>query len=135
MKNSNYKIWRQRQFSHTVIATKNTVALKVIHFDHPKRKAVENFIQKQYRRKFEVSACDMMPDIFACFIENELYAAMGFRAADKDKLFLEQYLDRPIEDYMSQHAGIKIKRNNIVEVGSLATANSVCRSARHSNII
>src|SRR5688500_5530748 len=50
-------------------------------------------------------------------------AALGYRRASAGPLFLEAYLDEPIEDAVGRHLGASVSRDRIVEVGSLA-ANS-----------
>ena len=53
----------------------------------------------------------------------------GYRRAVDDRLFLEQYLDLPVEATLSARAGAMFRRADIVEVGNLA--GSQCRAARH----
>ena len=47
-------------------------------------------------------------------------AAAGYTPAGSDRLFLEQYLDGPVEDVLSQAVGASVPRACIVEVGNLA---------------
>lgn len=56
-------------------------------------------------------------------------AALGYRGAASGPLFLEQYLDRPIEQAIAERAGEghPVQRGSIVEVGNLAGRG--CRSA------
>lgn len=49
-------------------------------------------------------------------------AAAGFTPAASQTLYLEQYLDRPIEETLKQAAGIAVARAQVVEVGNLAAA-------------
>jgi thermostable hemolysin len=48
-------------------------------------------------------------------------AALGFRPASHGPLFLESYLDRPIEAAVSERFGRSIGRERIVEIGALAS--------------
>jgi hypothetical protein len=50
-------------------------------------------------------------------------AALGFRRASEGRLFLEAYLDGPVEQLLAQRLGWQVQRARIVEIGSLA-ANS-----------
>jgi hypothetical protein len=50
-------------------------------------------------------------------------AALGFRRAGDGPLFLEQYLDQPIELALRPYFGDDVERARVVELGSLA-ANS-----------
>jgi hypothetical protein len=64
-------------------------------------------------------------------------AALGFRLAESERLFLEAYLDAPIEDAVSAALGMLICRHRIVEIGAHASERSRAtmalwaRTARH----
>ncbi|MCJ2186880.1 thermostable hemolysin [Novosphingobium beihaiensis] len=47
-------------------------------------------------------------------------AAMGFRRADSEPLFLERYLDAPVEQAVSAALGRPVARGSIIEIGNLA---------------
>lgn len=47
-------------------------------------------------------------------------AALGYRRADSGRLFLEAYLDAPIEELLAVATGRTIVRRDIVEIGNLA---------------
>lgn len=47
-------------------------------------------------------------------------AALGFQRAHHGRLFLEAYLDAPVETYLSPLFGTVVDRKNIVEIGSMA---------------
>jgi|SRR6185503_6142472 hypothetical protein len=49
-------------------------------------------------------------------------AAAGFTPAARDALYLEHYLDRPVETLLADAAGTCVPRSRIVEVGNLASA-------------
>ena len=53
----------------------------------------------------------------------------GFRNAATEPLFLERYLREPIEIALAQRVGSLVEREQIVEVGNLASAS--CRGAFH----
>jgi Thermostable hemolysin len=50
-------------------------------------------------------------------------AALGYRRAEVGPLFLERYLDVPVEEALLQRLGARVQRSRIVEIGCLA-ANS-----------
>nr|WP_294850542.1 thermostable hemolysin [uncultured Sphingomonas sp.] len=64
-------------------------------------------------------------------------AALGYRIASEDRLFLEDYLDFPIEKAVSHLFGRVVERDRIVEIGahasdrSRATVALWARTARH----
>jgi hypothetical protein len=49
-------------------------------------------------------------------------AGAGYTAAASGKLFLEQYLDRPVEELLAGVAGQRVARERVAEVGNLAAA-------------
>jgi hypothetical protein len=49
----------------------------------------------------------------------QLVAAVGYRCAEANTLFLEQYFDAPIEQVMSRNAGVVLSRSGLVEVAHL----------------
>lgn len=51
-------------------------------------------------------------------------AALGYRRASCQRLFLECYLDRPIEAELKRLLGRPVNRNDIVEIGNLAADNA-----------
>jgi len=78
--------------------------------------AVANYISAIYAEHYGANIRVPHPKLFS--IRNQqgdILAAVGFRAADDQPLFLEQYIDAPIEDE------INIPRRQIVEIGNLAS--------------
>lgn len=49
-------------------------------------------------------------------------AAAGYTPAASSRLYLEHYLDRPVEEMLAAAAGERIAREAVAEVGNLATA-------------
>lgn len=54
----------------------------------------------------------------------ELGAVLGHRGADAHRLFLEAYLDEPIEAAATRALGAQLDRTMIVEIGCLAATSS-----------
>lgn len=50
-------------------------------------------------------------------------AAAGYTPAASGPLYLEHYLDRPVEEVLSSAMGERVPRGHIIEVGNLAAAN------------
>lgn len=62
-----------------------------------------------------------MPNLIALRDEkSHLVAAFGMRQAKNNPLFLEQYLDEPIEAVLSRKINQVVKRDEITEIGNLA---------------
>lgn len=54
--------------------------------------------------------------------EGKLVAACGFCSATLNPLFLEAYLDRPIEAVLAERTGLSVSRGDIIEIGNLSVA-------------
>lgn len=52
--------------------------------------------------------------------DGSVHGAVGFRCAGDQVLFLERYLDVPIEQAIRLHCGRVVSREELVEVGNLA---------------
>jgi hypothetical protein len=64
-----------------------------------------------------------MPELIALFdAGGQILAAVGFRSADGENLFLEHYLDTPVEHAIACHSTRALpQREGIVEIGNLAS--------------
>lgn len=88
------------------------------------RYEVEAFIASVFNTVYQAKINHFMPDLVALRDENGvLMAAFGLRQAAADKLFLEQYIDEPIETLVSRQLGRPIGREEITCIGNLAVAN------------
>lgn len=80
------------------------------------RAEVERFIIDVYAEKYGAKIEVHYPVLMSVRDENgKILAATGFRSAEDDVLFLEQYLNAPIEFVL------KTPRSEIVEIGNLAS--------------
>lgn len=77
---------------------------------------IAEFIQGVYARSYDAHITVRYPILMAVLNdEDEILGAVGLRFAKKEPLFLEQYLDQPIEDVLESD------RSKIAEVGNLAS--------------
>lgn len=98
--------------------------------DHPRRTTVEDFVRHAFALKHGARIRSFMPTLFALEgSEQRVCGVAGIRSADAEPLFLERYLPRPIELVLSDRTGAPVKREQIVEVGNLASLS--CRAAFH----
>jgi Thermostable hemolysin len=87
----------------------------------PRRGEAEALIEAAYRRCYGGAVSGHFPNLMA--LRNgsgAVVAAAGFRWARSEPLFLEQYLDVPIDEAVAR-IGPRHDREGIVEIGSLAT--------------
>jgi Thermostable hemolysin len=91
----------------------------------PERAAIEGFIAARYSAAFGASLRRFMPWL-AAFEDGagDLHAALGLRAADFEPLFIERYLDAPVEDAISALYGNAVPRASIIEVGNFAARHA-----------
>lgn len=100
-------------------------ALVFVDRSHPQRQEVESFIQAVYGARYGARLHSFMPTLVALRDgEGELLAAAGYRSAGEHALFLERYLDRPVELLLAAGALRPPARGRIAEVGHLAAARA-----------
>jgi hypothetical protein len=87
------------------------------------RYELESFIRTIFNRSHNAEISYFMPKLMSVRdVNGNLLAVCGLRHANQGKLFLETYLDAPIETVLSQHNNAQISREAILEVGNLAVA-------------
>jgi hypothetical protein len=99
--------------------------LEPMHTTHPQRGSFEAFISERFSRAYGARLSHFLPHLLG--VKDGLgrwQAAAGYAAAGVQQLFLEQYLDQPIEHALAEEVGRSIQRNSIVEVGNLAAVSA-----------
>jgi len=87
------------------------------------RRQVEAFIEQVYAKAYGAVIGQHYPTLISVRDEEgRILAALGFRAAGHHTLFLEQYMDMPVEAGVSAAFGTPAARDTIVEIGNLASA-------------
>lgn len=87
------------------------------------RKNVENFIHDRFDAEYNADVHHFMPNLLRLTTNSgEMIAVAGYHHASEGRLFLERYLDEPIEDVLSRTYKQPISRDSIVEVGNMAEA-------------
>lgn len=91
---------------------------------HPQsagRKTVEDYIARQFNQIHGASIRHFMPQLLSMNCKDQPITALGMRSAESGDLFLEQYLPRAIESFVSKVAGKFVSRSAIVEIGNLVS--------------
>lgn len=110
--------------SETIRSSKPHARLELHGLDSPRRPAVEAFVRDAYRRHFDADVTHFMPQLLSLDdAGGRIRAAVGFRHAAAETLFLEHYTDGPVERLVSGTAGRAVERDEIVEIGGLACRN------------
>lgn len=91
--------------------------------DAPERAELEQFIGVVFRRAYGASIRHFMPQLMSLRdAGGKLLAVCGLRNAESGSLFLETYLDAPVEALIAGRAAQEVTRRDIVEIGNLAVA-------------
>ena len=86
---------------------------------------IRRFIVHTFAHHYNASIetfCDHLLGV--CTPQGLLCAAAGYNLAEEGTLFLEQYLDVPLEQHVQQQLGLEIQRSDIAEVGNLAATHA-----------
>lgn len=90
--------------------------------DAEDRPELERFIYNSFRLNYGAQVRHFMPLLVSLRnTKGDLIAVCGFRNAGLEKLFLETYLDEPIDAVLSSMSGKKVARDDVVEVGNFAS--------------
>lgn len=91
--------------------------------DDAQRAEVEAFIGRVYARRFGAQVRSFAPTLVSLRdpLDGSILAAAGYRSARQSPLFLERYLDAPVETQLAAQSGAPLaRRDGIFEVGHLA---------------
>lgn len=88
--------------------------------DSPRRGEAESFIRSVFAKRYGAQVSAFAPNLMLLEQGGQIVAAAGWRSAAGEQLFLESYLDLPIEQAMAQLADQPVARDRIAEVGNLA---------------
>jgi hypothetical protein len=86
--------------------------------------AVTDLIVRRYRDVHDAAPCLTYGSHITVGDDEAPAAALGYRQADSAALFLERYLDQPVEQVVAARLGRSVDRSRIVEIGDHASANS-----------
>ncbi|OUM00977.1 thermostable hemolysin [Variovorax sp. JS1663] len=93
--------------------------------DDPGRHEVEDFICRVYANRYGAQIVEFAPVLVSLRDPaGTMVAAAGYRAAAQAPLFLERYLEAPIETILGGHVDEHPSRDCIVEVGHLAATRA-----------
>ena len=86
------------------------------------RLAVESFVASQFFKNHQAEVSEFLPYLMSAETEKKITSAIGFRIATRQPLFLEQYLNQPVEARLSQLRQEPVSRQAIAEIGNLASS-------------
>jgi len=97
-----------------------------VHFsgrDATDRAEVEQFIHGIFYQACGARVRFFLPILMSLRdLDGKLIAACGIRSAGAERLFLENYLDEPVESLLFKQTGSPVLRSDIVEIGNYSVA-------------
>jgi len=97
-----------------------------VHFSGPDaedRAEIEQFIADIFHQAYNARINHFMPYLMSLRDpDGKLIAACGLRSAATERLFLETYMDKPVEQLLAERTGSPVQRNDIVEIGNFSVA-------------
>jgi hypothetical protein len=127
------QLWQQQTEALARIGRKPELALHMVKQDSGQkcRDAVELFIRERFLEHHGAHIQHFMPCLLALVDSaGTLRGAAGLRSAASGPLFLERYLESPVERLIAQKQAPGnervLNRNEIVEVGNLGTLAPGC---------
>jgi hypothetical protein len=128
--------YQNRTHTTTKRQRANNIKLATSDVNAPDRKEVEQFVHQVFAKTYGADVQQFMPELVTLRDENgELVAAFGMRKAEHSPLFLERYLDSPVEQVFSARFNRVITRKQITEIGNLAVANPRNAGVLIANVI
>lgn len=95
--------------------------ISIHHLLRPERLRVEAYLEAAYAKAFNGRIRTHYPTLMSLQDRGgQIHAAVGFRTARASPLFLEQYLDAPVEVALSARFA-DVSRNQVAEIGNLAS--------------
>jgi Thermostable hemolysin len=110
---------RTTPFPDRVLAS--PVSLIPVDADSPRRPEAEALIRNIFMRRYSADIKAFAPQLMLVEQQERVIAAAGWRGAEAESLFLERYLDAPIETLIERIGGQTVPREHICEVGNLAS--------------
>jgi len=104
-------------------ATHHAVDINLVSEGEHKRHDIERFIKRVFRLAYGARVKHFLPYLLSMRQNDRMLAALGIRPAAEGELFLETYLDTPVENTLAAQFKRPIDRNRIVEVGNLSSAH------------
>ncbi|MFG0607329.1 thermostable hemolysin [Vibrio mimicus] len=95
--------------------------LEVITSTHARWNEATSLVHERYQQAFDAHLTTFMPAYLALLDQAEMKSVCGFRIAEHEPLFLEQYLDEPADVILSERFACAIARGKLIEFGHLAS--------------
>lgn len=105
----------------TINLTERHFTVRFSKHDSADRAELERFINDRFRQAYGGETKRFKPYLMSLRDQDDkLIAACGLQSAAAERLFLEFFLDQPIEAALSERTGAPLKRGDIVEIGNFS---------------
>ncbi len=91
---------------------------------HPYRSVMENYVAEGFLSRYGAQVQHFLPHFLVLQDGRETCGVVGMQAAGKSILFLEQYLNNPVEQEISAGFQRPVDRAKVVEIGNLVSGRS-----------
>ncbi|HBN16001.1 MAG TPA: thermostable hemolysin [Pseudohongiella sp.] len=91
--------------------------------DRRLRTDMEQCVSRHFSNVYDAQITQFMPLLLGLEMQGEIVAVVGLRTADDEPLFLQQYLDAPIERLISAASTLAASTSDIIEVGNLVSTS------------
>lgn len=113
--------WLDHPTSRDTASAQAPRSLHLVAVDAARRAAVQDFVRDRFAAHYQANVQHFMPCLYGLEADDgSVHGAVGCRSAAVQPLFLERYLDEPIEDAIAARTGQAVIRADVVEVGNLA---------------
>lgn len=92
--------------------------------DSDGRGGAEQAVKRIFRQVYNADISDFSTLLITAESEQNIDAVIGLRNAGQAPLFLESYMDQPIEQILVKQHGLSITRDNLIEIGNLVAIRS-----------
>ncbi|WPC76167.1 thermostable hemolysin [Vibrio porteresiae] len=99
----------------------SSITLEFVDEHHPLRRDVESYVKNRYSVAFDARLQQFMPVFLVLVADGEIVSACGYRVANIEPLFLEQYLDESAEQAIGRLFDTEVDRAQLIEFGQLAS--------------
>jgi hypothetical protein len=99
--------------------------LEILPSGHRGRAELQQFIADAYARAYGAHVRHFARTLVGLrHPDSRWNAAVGYTLAGPAPLYLEQYLDQPVEVAVTERVGVPVRRDQLVEVSNLAAAST-----------
>lgn len=115
---------QRRQLAEVHLHSAENVHTTISGRDAEDRAELEGFVHGIFAHAYGADIKEFMPQLMSLRnTQGELLAVCGLRHAEDSRLFLERYLNQPVERMIAEKSGQSVTRQDIVEIGNLAVAH------------